>query len=31
MAKAHRGDGKESREGEERETHIEVVIGRTRF
>lgn len=31
MFGAHRGDGKKSREGEERETHIDVVIGRTRF
>jgi hypothetical protein len=31
MFEAHRGDGEEGREGEDRETHIEVVIGRTRF
>jgi hypothetical protein len=31
MFEAHRGDGEERREGEDRETHIEVVIGRTRF
>jgi hypothetical protein len=31
MAEAHGGDGKESREGDDRDTHIEVVIGRMRF
>lgn len=31
MFEAHRGDGKKSREGDDRETHIEVVIGRMRF
>jgi len=31
MFGTHRGDGEESREGEDRETHIEVVIGGTRF
>jgi hypothetical protein len=31
MFEAHRGDGEEGREGEDRETHIEVVIFRTRF